>query len=84
MLKHTQIIRRQIATNCLSVLDHFVGLSLKGLIFTQKNMLTLKPYMLGDASEKFDVSEHKFYSGGISKSGIQDVMSSTIKCSLVI
>ena len=31
MVKHTQIIRRQQATNCLSVFDHFVGLALKGL-----------------------------------------------------
>ena len=31
MVKHTQIIRRQQPTNCLSVFDHFVGLALKGL-----------------------------------------------------
>ena len=31
MVKHTQTIRRQKATNCLSVFDHFVGLALKGL-----------------------------------------------------
>ena len=31
MVKHTQTIRRQKATNCLSVLDHFVELALKGL-----------------------------------------------------
>ena len=31
MVKQTQIIRRQQLTNCLSVLDHFVGLALKGL-----------------------------------------------------
>ena len=29
---NTQTIRRQIATNCLSVFDHFVGLALEGLI----------------------------------------------------
>ena len=28
---NTQTIRRQIATNCLSVFDHFVGLALEGL-----------------------------------------------------
>ena len=28
MIKHTQTIRRQQPTNCLSVFDHFVGLSL--------------------------------------------------------
>ena len=29
MVKHTQTIRRLLATNCLSVFDHFVGLALK-------------------------------------------------------
>ena len=32
MIKHTQTIRRQTQTNCLSVFDHFVELTLKGLI----------------------------------------------------
>ena len=31
MVQHTQTIRRQQPTNCLKVLDHFVGLVLKGL-----------------------------------------------------
>ena len=31
MVKHTQIIRRVLLTNCFSVFDHFVGLALKGL-----------------------------------------------------
>ena len=31
MAKPTQIIRRVLATNCLSVFDHFVGLALKEL-----------------------------------------------------
>ena len=31
MVKHTQTIRRQQPTNCLSVFDHFVVLALKGL-----------------------------------------------------
>ena len=31
MVKHTQTIRRQQPTNCLSVSDHFVGFVLKGL-----------------------------------------------------
>ena len=31
MVKHTQKIRRQPPTNCLSVFDHFVRLALKGL-----------------------------------------------------
>ena len=29
MAKHTQRIRQQLPTNCLSVFDHFVGLALK-------------------------------------------------------
>ena len=32
MVKHTQTIRRQMPTSCLSVFDHFVILALKGLI----------------------------------------------------
>ena len=32
MVKHTKTFRRQQPTNCLSVLDHFVELALKGLI----------------------------------------------------
>ena len=31
MVKHTQTIRQQQPTNCLSMFDHIVGLSLKGL-----------------------------------------------------
>ena len=31
MVKHTQTIRGQKPTNCLSVFDHFVGLALKEL-----------------------------------------------------
>ena len=31
MVKHAQIIRRMLPTNCLSVFDHYVGLLLKGL-----------------------------------------------------
>ena len=33
MVKHTQTIRQQASTNCLSMFDHFVGLVLTGLIF---------------------------------------------------
>ena len=35
MGKHTQAICRFLLTNCLSVFDHFVGLSLKGLRFQE-------------------------------------------------
>ena len=31
MVKHTQTIRRQQPTNCLSASDHIVGFALKGL-----------------------------------------------------
>ena len=31
MVKHTQTIRWLLPTNCLSVVDHFAGLALKGL-----------------------------------------------------
>ena len=34
MVKHTQKIRRQKPTNCLSVFEHFVELALKGLRFS--------------------------------------------------
>ena len=36
MVKHTQTIRRQQLTHCLSVFGHFVGLTLKGLSISQK------------------------------------------------
>ena len=32
MVKHTQTIRQLLLTNCLTVLDHFLGLALKELI----------------------------------------------------
>ena len=35
MVKHTQTIRRQKPTNCLTVLDHFVGLAVVGNGVTQ-------------------------------------------------
>ena len=38
MVKHTQTIRRQQPTNCLSVFDHFVGLVLKGLKISCKTL----------------------------------------------
>ena len=36
MVKHTQTIRRLLVTNCLSMFDQFVGLTLKGLISEEK------------------------------------------------
>ena len=47
MVKHTQTIRRQKPTNCLSVFDRFVGLAFKGLkqnIFHER--LTLLEFTL--------------------------------------
>ena len=41
MVKHTQTIRRQQPTNCLSVFDHFVELALKGLINERQYMGTV-------------------------------------------
>ena len=41
MVKHTQTIRRQQPTNCLSVFGHFVGLALKGLINLQPHLLKI-------------------------------------------
>ena len=32
MVKHSQAVRRQFATNCLSAFDHFVKLALKRVI----------------------------------------------------
>ena len=32
IVKHTQTIRRQMTTNCMSLFDHFVGLTLKGML----------------------------------------------------
>ena len=37
MVKQIQAIRRQEPTNCLSVLDRFVGFAHKGLRFAHKN-----------------------------------------------
>ena len=41
MVKHTQTIRRQLPTNCLSVFDHFANLALKGL----KNEITRAQFL---------------------------------------
>ena len=51
MIKHTQTLRRQKPTNCLSVFDHFVGLAYKGLgrhtsLVTQELFQFLGPLLL--------------------------------------
>ena len=42
MVKHTQIIRRLLPTNCFSLFEYFVGLALKGLKYTLKHVLKTK------------------------------------------
>ena len=45
MVKRTQISRGLLPTNCLSVIDHFVGLALKRLIaFSVKTMVLINLY----------------------------------------
>ena len=41
MVRHTQTIRQLLPTNCLSMFNHFVGLSLKELISSRKSILLL-------------------------------------------
>ena len=45
MAKHTQTIRRLLLTNCLSVFDHFVGLTREGL-----DILCLPPGSISNAA----------------------------------
>ena len=45
MVKHTQTIRRQKPTNCLSVFDDFVWFALNGLIFVHLIILNLKYFL---------------------------------------
>ena len=50
MAKHTQTIRRQKPTNCLSVSDHFVGLALKGLnVNFAKKHFAYSPQLFGSS-----------------------------------
>ena len=50
MVKHTQTIRQQQPTNCLSVFDHFMGLALEGLKIPQNffEALTRTSFFLRD------------------------------------
>ena len=51
MVKHTQTIRPLLPTNYLSVLDHFVGLALKGtMFFESEKILSWKIFHLGKTS----------------------------------
>ena len=42
MVKDTERIRRQQPTNCLSMFDHFVGLTLKGLYWSDDHQFFWK------------------------------------------
>ena len=53
MVKHNQAIRRLLLTNCLSVVDHFVGLVLEGLLLD----IRLPDFM---ASQHVPESQKKF------------------------
>ena len=58
MVKHTQTIRRQQPTNCLSVFDHFVGLALKGwfrINYTITIIQTLTKRILTTRSSRSEV-----------------------------
>ena len=46
MVKHTQMIRRKLTTNCLSVFDHFVGLAVKGLNESVECLQVTQPQIL--------------------------------------
>ena len=48
MVKHTQTIRREKPTNCLSMFDNFVGLALKGLREKSPILMTLVEYMVSN------------------------------------
>ena len=64
MIKHTQIIRRLLPTNYLSVFDHFVGLALKGLKMLPFSFLRLFPSSLVRTdAEKIDDTVNKKYTG---------------------
>ena len=55
MVKHTQTIRRQQLTKCLSVFDHFVGLALKGLRITEKRLVVQVMHLERIRTSKMDL-----------------------------
>ena len=57
MIKHTQRICQQIADNCLSVFDHFVGLALKGLTWYGKCVITSKTRRIANADPSRAMSQ---------------------------
>ena len=51
MVKHTQTIRRQQLTDCLSVFDHFVWLGLKELTIKSMNSDLIQPSELVNVTD---------------------------------
>ena len=47
MVKHTQTIRLLWPTNCLNMVDHFVGLALKELMFMNNEIVKQIPANIG-------------------------------------
>ena len=59
MLKHTQTIRWQKRTNCLSVFDDFLWLALKGLTAFPKNSILEGPKNASAYLLKLGLSRYK-------------------------
>ena len=56
MVKHTQTIRRQQSTNCLSMFDNFMRLALKGLVsINQSDYLEFIIVMISIAHNAQDI-----------------------------
>ena len=60
-VKHTQAIRRQLPTNCLSVFDHYVGLALKGLKRLTPKSIKSKFYHYKPSPKKLNISTSLIY-----------------------
>ena len=59
MVKHTQTIRRQQPTSCLSVFDHFVKLVLKGLSNFQSTIILQEAIIKKQLKVIFVTSQEK-------------------------
>ena len=57
MVRHTQTIRGQQPTNCLSLFGHFMGLALRGRIFGLKSFLKLMHPLLSSHSESTHIKQ---------------------------
>ena len=60
IVKHTQTIRRQQPTNCLSMFDHFVGLGLKELRIQDFTRLVIVPQVLHSVLKKCNTELNVF------------------------